>query len=519
MQRTVPSILAVALAAAAAHAGLPTEDLRTLATPGHPSLDADGKRFVFAVTEVLDAVPRSGIWYFDPGGPKIRQRLSKLMGFRDKVDRVYARPLTGALGDAHSPAFTPDGTQVSFLARRGAGGHEQVWVLPLDGGEAVPWTDSPGDVELHAWDESGDLFYVTRAAGQAEVRQVPPGDSEETVRFRHDGSVTDISASTDGSRLVIGTVESDGTGRGTVWAAGSGAALRRIDPEADAVRPAYYEPAGAAVYGVRRAGRTDELRLASLEDGTVRPLTEFPEGTIREIRTGPRTTRIYVVVGTDAGSRLARVIVDNGRVEYLTPEGGRVRDLTVKADGERTAFVWETPEQAPEIATWAFPDTYVEVRTARNEGLTALAAAQDLSLNWTAAYTKLMQRDPAPVSVRDARAVRAIGPDAPEGGFLVVDLNLPRGAEKRRLQLTGDDADVTLEEPDGGRRPPVGIPVAWSGQDRLLRGAQTALLDGGAVRVAFERGALMPPVWLHALDYPPVEIRWENPEATEDGDS
>ncbi|NNE43539.1 MAG: hypothetical protein HKN12_04980, partial [Gemmatimonadetes bacterium] len=441
--------------------------------------------------------------------------------------------LTGAGGDARSPAFTPDGTSVSFLASRGASGSERVWVLPLDGGEAAPWTDESVDAETYVWGPAGDLFYSTRAGGFSEIRQVRAFDSNgdgngnETVRFRTGSTIRDFSVSSDGARIAVSVEEN---GRRGVWLAGApgdepGAVpdARAVDAGAGGFAARIYEPENAVLFGVRKDGAPDEVRLVPLDDAGAdadapRVIAEFPAGTLREIRTAASSTRLYVVVGDEFRTRLARIIVANGRVEYVTPEEGHVRNVFVKEDGERAAFVWETPRQAPEIATWVFPDTYVEVRTQRNEPLTRAAAEQNLSLHWTQASRALREEPASPLGPR-AELFAAIGRDAPAGGFLVVNLNLPSGDPGRVLQLSGEGADVALVMPDGRRRHPVGVPVAWSGREHLLRGTQTARLDGGRIRLAFEGEALSSPAWLHALDYPPVEIHWANPGPTEDGDS
>ena len=53
-----------------------------------------------------------------------------------EVGTGTSRRLTHAPGRAAGPAFSPDGTMVAFLARRGDDEHTQVYLLPLAGGEA-----------------------------------------------------------------------------------------------------------------------------------------------------------------------------------------------------------------------------------------------------------------------------------------------------------------------------------------------------------------------------------------------
>jgi dipeptidyl aminopeptidase/acylaminoacyl peptidase len=49
------------------------------------------------------------------------------------------RPLTNTPGSNGSPAFSPDGRRVAFVSTRG-GDTPQIWIIPVDGGEAVQLT-------------------------------------------------------------------------------------------------------------------------------------------------------------------------------------------------------------------------------------------------------------------------------------------------------------------------------------------------------------------------------------------
>jgi Tol biopolymer transport system component/tRNA A-37 threonylcarbamoyl transferase component Bud32 len=78
-----------------------------------------------------------------------------------------AVPLTASLGDEFGPVWSPDGREIAFYARVGAG-VEDVMVMPSGGGTALRLTNSPGTNEYPAWSPSGlaIAFYSNRTGSQ-----------------------------------------------------------------------------------------------------------------------------------------------------------------------------------------------------------------------------------------------------------------------------------------------------------------------------------------------------------------
>jgi dipeptidyl aminopeptidase/acylaminoacyl peptidase len=126
--------------------------------------------------------------------------------------------------------FSPDGRYLSFTTKRGDEAKTQVWVLPVDGGEAQVATASATGVSGYAWspDASALYFIDTDEASEREtqlkdkgfdlkpfeenlkhhaLRRVPfiwgaaPGESEALVTGR---AVWSVQASPDGRWLIFG---------------------------------------------------------------------------------------------------------------------------------------------------------------------------------------------------------------------------------------------------------------------------------------------------------------------------
>ncbi|CAN5532586.1 S9 family peptidase [soil metagenome] len=145
-------------------------DLYDLRVPTDVAVSADGARAAFSVKSVAPGKDgyRQAIWIVPTDGSG------------------EARQLTlGAKNDV-LPRWSPDGRTLAFLSDRmtvlikgGAGdragideppddGATQVWLLPLDGGEARRLTDLPQDVKDIAWSPDGQQLCVVSGATRGE---------------------------------------------------------------------------------------------------------------------------------------------------------------------------------------------------------------------------------------------------------------------------------------------------------------------------------------------------------------
>ncbi len=158
--RTAVSVAAVILAAAtcvSAPAGarpLAMSDLRALVGLSSPAISPDGKRAVVVVTRIA--------WNDD-----------KYVRELDLIDLAShaRRALTYGRDGLADPSWSADGTRLAFLANAGSGeaAKPQVFVMPMDGGDARPVTRAPEGVDQFAWrPDGGALAY---AAADAEPKR------------------------------------------------------------------------------------------------------------------------------------------------------------------------------------------------------------------------------------------------------------------------------------------------------------------------------------------------------------
>jgi dipeptidyl aminopeptidase/acylaminoacyl peptidase len=112
----------------------------------------DGKRAVFVVRDALMTPEKSEfvnqVWLGDASG---------------------ARQLTFAEKSSSHPRWSPDGRTLAFLSSRS--GKAQVYLLPMDGGEAEALTEAKGEIAAFAWAPDGTRLAFTMLDAKTEEEE------------------------------------------------------------------------------------------------------------------------------------------------------------------------------------------------------------------------------------------------------------------------------------------------------------------------------------------------------------
>jgi dipeptidyl aminopeptidase/acylaminoacyl peptidase len=138
----------LAAAGAAPLATISESDYARVVTLDAPAIAPDGKHAVVVVTRFL--------WNDD--------KRSNDLVLVDLATGTQATLMTNRDG-LSDPAFSPDGSQLAFLADDGTGkdAHAQIYVMPAAGGAARQVTSGKVDVEQFAWRPDGQAFAYAAA--------------------------------------------------------------------------------------------------------------------------------------------------------------------------------------------------------------------------------------------------------------------------------------------------------------------------------------------------------------------
>jgi dipeptidyl aminopeptidase/acylaminoacyl peptidase len=151
-------------------------DLYRIRSAGNVVFSPDGQRVAFVVTQIDSAENAyySHLWVADARQGEVRQLTRGK--FRDS-----------------GPAWSPSGSSIAFVSDRGGNG-PQIFVLPIDGGEAWPLTDMKNGAFDPVWSPDGShLLFVSELTAQDLKDEEEEEDEEARATI---ASGTEIEADT-----------------------------------------------------------------------------------------------------------------------------------------------------------------------------------------------------------------------------------------------------------------------------------------------------------------------------------
>lgn len=143
----VPLVALVSSLAFADKRPITPQDLWACKRLGAPALSPDGRTAVFTVQEwsIQKNKSTSSLWSVPTaGGP--------------------ARRLTTAAASDSAPTWSPDGTRIAFISKRGEDESPSLYVLPLAGGEAEKILELPFALSSPRWMPDGSRVVVATSA-------------------------------------------------------------------------------------------------------------------------------------------------------------------------------------------------------------------------------------------------------------------------------------------------------------------------------------------------------------------
>lgn len=227
--------------------------------------------------------------------------------YLQRIDDGYAKQLTDGTRQDHSPVWSPDGKQLAFVSDRT--GKPQVFLLPIDGGEARQLTTLPNGVGGGpVWSPDGKTLAFTAAAqDEAPDPSTPYRLTRPIYRF-------DALGRTDRSNQNVWLIPA------------TGGEARQLTADGYHHAPPRWSPDGSRLLAVASLGPESHsirghVRLIGL-DGAITPLTEEWGSADTAEWTPDGKTILFAgaPVDTDIGTQnsLWRVDADGGDPVNLT---------------------------------------------------------------------------------------------------------------------------------------------------------------------------------------------------------
>jgi dipeptidyl aminopeptidase/acylaminoacyl peptidase len=350
------------------------EDILAWRLAASPVISPEGKKVAFLLTENQLEKSRglTHLWWVE-------------------VESKQARRLTHLDETVAAPQWSPDGRWLGFLSGRAVDGNTkaQVWLLPVDGGEAFPLTRAPEGVRHWRWAaDSKSVFFVTQespAAAVATLRDQQKKQKNDAVVvdaekyrreiwraalsqqkaeriFAGDYGLAEITPSPDGRRLVFRanrTGDPDHESRDNLWlldlSTRQAAPLveregqeRSVAWAPDSTRIAFLAPREADLRYSQQEIFVMPVSWAGARPEPARLTRDF-RGSIEELHwTRPGSICFAAEVGT--GNRLYCADASDGVIRPVSSEAHYLAAPDWSADGSVAATLLESSSSLPEIA-------------------------------------------------------------------------------------------------------------------------------------------------------------------------
>lgn len=419
---------ALPLRAQEGEAPVVTTDLLRIRQLGSVAVSPDGSRIAYTVRRIVEEEETDGEAEAGDGGDEYGYRTHIYVARSDA--EADPQPLTRGDESARNPVWDPAGERIAFV--RSVDGTPQIFVLPLEGGEAWQLTEMEHGASAPRWSPDGERILFSSSLPHARIRGPIAGDP--------------------GRRLPAWPEERPGREHGDVanWEAEEGD-RPAADPDGS--------PAEIREWLARNAARDDPRVVTRLDFQDERDLDPSPE-----------YSHLYVVEAGEGAepSPLTRGFRSFGNGRW-TPDGSAVvatatADTTRHPDRvlDRDLFRIELEDPEPRLLL-DLPDRAVFDPRISPDGRTVAFRSRDLE-------------DPG-FSQTELGALPLAGGEAAN---LTEDFDRSVGA----FRWSGDGETLTFAAPAEGGFPLFRIPADGGEAERLTgfdTGVRSLDLEGGTL--------------------------------------
>jgi dipeptidyl aminopeptidase/acylaminoacyl peptidase len=288
------------------------DDLQRIVGFSSPAISHDGRRVAVVVSRISwnDDTYKRELDLFD-------------------VATHSRRTLTYDRKGLSDPAFSPDGTKLAFIADVGSGddAKSQLWVMPLDGGDARPITTAPEGIDQFVWRPDGEA--VAYAAEDAKPKRTGADKFRDSFIF----TTEPITARKEPRPVHVFVIPSAGGSPRRLTqgpeSLTSGEAQSTLSWSADGTRIAYLSAPNAILNDADRA----HVELIDVATRKTARLTAH-SGFEAEPLFSPDGTHVaYTHSNGDNQSNLTEAYV-------TTPEGGEGTPISHPFDREVRNYAW-----------------------------------------------------------------------------------------------------------------------------------------------------------------------------------
>jgi len=312
------------------------------------------------------------------------------------ADGSWNRQFTRAPEGASSPAFSPDGTRLAFLSSRDAttenengdgAGKSQVWVMPVDGGEAWQLTDAPSGVSAFAWSPSGGRIAYTSTDTVSGARKKAEKEKRDEVvvdSVFHDAHLYTVALAEDssGAHATRRLTSGDFTVGGFDWSPDGKAIVfaHRPDPrintnflygdisvvpsDSGAVRglvtgkgvdqDPHWSPDGKTIAFTSTGAKPEPVSLADVytvpaSGGTPKKLADTPDRDASIVGWSGDSKTVWVAEPMHTTGAFIALPADGGAPRVLAPKAGALGEPSLDRAGDRAAFTWQDPDTPEDV--------------------------------------------------------------------------------------------------------------------------------------------------------------------------
>lgn len=340
---------------------LTPEEIADRRVPGDPRVSPDGRLVAFTVAAASQKGEHreQAIW------------LSR--------DGAAAEQFTAGISEDTDPRWSPDGRQLLFISDRAQRGTSKLYLLRVDGGEALPLGDLEGELSHPAWSPDGKAIAVLRKDPETPEEKKRKEDKDDAIVVGADPKLNrlwvvdvksgqarqltygtrqiwDFGWAPDGTRLAIATTDDpdlDALSRESdLWTVPTAGGLpwHVATLPSSASSPVFVETPGGPGIVVLTSGHRedppDSVWFVALDEGEPRNLLPGYEGNIEFLGEIPGSRSSVLVRAVEhTHAHAYELDVATGDLRSLTPAsmrktGSITAGPSLSCDRSTIAVVW-----------------------------------------------------------------------------------------------------------------------------------------------------------------------------------